>query len=85
MCSFIVFLLKIILDNPLALYNVGTLYFSGRGVDQNLEKARTYYEKASMLGFAPAQVSIPWRWLVLCHGNHPRCLCAVTCDSDCAL
>lgn len=44
-------------DNPLALYNVATHYFSGQGVKQDLQKAREYYEKASVLGFSPAQVS----------------------------
>lgn len=43
-------------DNPLALYNVATHYFSGEGVKENLPKAVEYYEKASMLGFSPAQV-----------------------------
>ena len=46
-----------VVDNPVAVYNVGTHYFSGYGVAQNLEKAREYYERASALGFAPAQVS----------------------------
>lgn len=43
-------------DNPLALYNVATHYFSGLGVPQDLAKAKEYYEKASILGFYPAQV-----------------------------
>ena len=44
-------------DNPLALYNVGTHYFSGQGVKQDLKKAVEYYEKAAMVGFSPAQVT----------------------------
>jgi len=44
--------------NPLALYNVATHYFTGQGVQQDLQKAREYYEKAAMLGFSPAQVCL---------------------------
>lgn len=47
---------KFVTDNPMALYNVATHYFSGLGVPQDLEKAKEYYEKASILGFYPAQV-----------------------------
>lgn len=45
-------------DNPLALYNVATHYFAGQGVAQDLKKASEYYEKASVLGFSPAQVHV---------------------------
>ena len=45
------------LDNPVALYNVGVGYFSGKGApEQSFEKAAKYFEKASILGFYPAQV-----------------------------
>lgn len=47
-------------DNPMALYNVATHYFSGLGVPQNLGKAKEYYEKAAILGFYPAQVREHW-------------------------
>ena len=40
----------------MALYNVGSHYFSGKGVDHSFEKAAEYYEKAAILGFPPAQV-----------------------------
>lgn len=45
-------------DNPLALHNVGAHYFSGQGVKQDMKKAVEFYEKASMLGFPPAQVTM---------------------------
>lgn len=48
--------LLIYLGNPVALYNVGAHYFSGKGVGLSFKKAAEYFEKASILGFPPAQV-----------------------------
>ena len=42
--------------HPIALYNTGTQYFAGKGVDVNMEKAAEYFEKAADLGFELAQV-----------------------------
>ncbi len=45
-------------DDPISLYNVGVAYLSGIGVQQDMAKAKEYLEKASVLGFFPAQVSL---------------------------
>lgn len=45
-------------DNPVALYNVATHYFAGKGVELSFEKAAEYFEKAAILQFPPAQVGI---------------------------
>lgn len=43
------------------MYNVGTQYFAGKGVDLNMEKAAEYFEKAANLGFELAQVRYAYR------------------------
>ncbi len=40
-----------------AIYNIGTHYFAGKGVEHSFDKAIEYFQKASDLGFAPAQVT----------------------------
>ena len=45
-------------DNPIALYNVGTHYFAGKGVELSFEKAAEYFEKAAILQFPLAQVGM---------------------------
>ena len=42
--------------HPVALYNTGTHYFAGKGVELSMEKAAEYFEKAANLGFELAQV-----------------------------
>lgn len=42
----------------MALYNVGTHYFAGKGVELSFEKAAEYFEKAAILQFPPAQVGM---------------------------
>ena len=46
------------LGHPIALYNVGTQYFAGKGVELNMEKAAEYFEKAANMGFELAQVIV---------------------------
>jgi TPR repeat protein len=38
------------------LYNTGTQYFAGKGVEISMVKAAEYFEKAADLGFELAQV-----------------------------
>ena len=40
-----------------AIYNVGTHYFAGKGVKHSFEKAANYFQQAADLGFTPAQVN----------------------------
>ena len=47
--------------HPIGMYNVGTQYFAGKGVDLNMEKAAEYFEKAANLGFELAQVRYAYR------------------------
>ena len=42
---------------PMAVFNVGVMYFAGKGVGQSFEKARECFLKASDRGFVPAQVN----------------------------
>ncbi len=42
-------------DSPAALFDLGTLYESGRGVGKNLDKAKTLYQKAAKLGNREAE------------------------------
>ena len=39
------------------VHNVATHYFAGKGVQHSFEKAAEYFQKASDIGFAPAQVN----------------------------
>ena len=39
-----------------AFYNIGTHYFSGRGVELDMKKAAEFFKKAAELGFSMAQV-----------------------------
>lgn len=38
------------------MYNIGTHYFSGRGVELDMKKAAEFFKKAADLGFGLAQV-----------------------------
>ena len=38
----------------MAAYNIGTIYFTGDGVDKDIEKALDYFQKAAELEFVPA-------------------------------
>ena len=38
----------------MAAYNIGNIYFTGDGVDKDIEKALEYYQKASELDCIPA-------------------------------
>ena len=40
------------------IYNIGSHYFSGRGVDLDMKKAADFFKKAADLGFSMAQVSL---------------------------
>lgn len=42
----------------MALYNVATHYFAGKGVGLSFKKAAEYFEKAAILQFPPAQVGV---------------------------
>ncbi|MCO6187167.1 peptidoglycan-binding protein [Rhizobium sp. L1K21] len=42
-------------NDPLALYEVGSRYTEGRGVEANMATAMTMFERAAELGFAPAE------------------------------
>jgi localization factor PodJL len=43
--------------NPSALYELGTRYSNGEGVEKNLKEAAKWMQKAAEAGFAPAQYS----------------------------
>jgi TPR repeat protein len=42
-------------DSPAALFDLGTLYESGRGVPKSLDKAKELYRRAAALGNREAQ------------------------------
>lgn len=42
-------------NDPLALYEVGSRYTEGRGIDADMNKALDLFERAANLGFAPAE------------------------------
>jgi len=41
-----------------AMRNIGHLYRQGRGVAQNSTKAISYYKRAALIGYAPAQYNL---------------------------
>lgn len=43
---------------PQASFNVGTHYFSGRGVEQDMAKAALYFERAAEAGMTQAMVNL---------------------------
>ena len=49
--------------NKEAMYNMGLLYYFGRGVDQDLKKAFKYCEKAALKGSARAQNNIAFMYM----------------------
>ena len=40
------------------MFNIGTHYFSGKGVDLDMQKASEFFRKAADLGFGLAQVGL---------------------------
>jgi TPR repeat protein len=42
-------------DNPAALYDLATMYESGRGIVKSLDKAKDLYERSARLGNAEAR------------------------------
>ena len=52
----------------MALYNVGGHYFAGKGVELSFKKAADYYQQATDMGFAPAQVGI--KYILFGSGGH---------------
>jgi len=44
--------------NAAAQYNLGNLYYDGKGVPKDLKKAEYWYSKSSELGFADAQLTL---------------------------
>lgn len=52
------YLIKAEQGDAIAQYNMGTLYYSGKGVEQDYTKARQWYEKAANQGLADAQVKL---------------------------
>lgn len=53
-------------NNPIALNNLGSLYYSGVGVDRNSAKAAVLFEKSAKLGNAEAAVNLGF---ILISGN----------------
>ena len=45
-------------NNPFAEYNLAWCYENGKGVEQNLEKAAYWFEKAAIQGDVTAQLYI---------------------------
>ena len=50
-------------DNPIALNNIGSLYFNGIGVSKNRAKALQYFQKSAMLGNDNAATNLAFIYL----------------------
>ena len=47
-----------LLSNPQASFILGAMYYAGKGVKADKERAFLYYEKAAVFGYAPAQTTL---------------------------
>jgi TPR repeat protein len=45
---------------PEAMFYIGLLYDNGEGVIQDSTKAKEWYQRAAILGYAPAQTNLGW-------------------------
>lgn len=61
-------------DNTIAEthYRLGNLYQDGAGVEVNLKKARSYYDKAFSLGYTPALLALGSTYDVKTPDDYPR-------------
>ena len=57
------------LNNPIASFALGAMYFSGKGTDIDIPKALAYYQKAADWNYAPAQTTLA---LLYMEGQHVR-------------
>ncbi len=54
---------EIVQGNKEALYNIGLLYYFGKGVDKNLSLAFNYCKKAALKGLARAQNNLAFMYM----------------------
>ena len=60
-------------NDPIAVNNLGSLYFSGIGTEKNFTKAAQLFDKASKLGNTEAAVNLAFIYLTKNSSlNNPR-------------
>jgi tetratricopeptide (TPR) repeat protein len=57
------------LGNKLAMHNIGSMYYYGRGVPVDLEKSKGWFQKAADLGFTRAMAGLAEVFLDESHGT----------------